>query len=180
MSESLIELRGISKSFPGVQALKNVNLTIGKGEILCVLGENGAGKSTLMKILTGVYPDYQGAIFLDGQQVKFQNTRDAFNRGISIVFQEFNLCPNLSAMENLFLGNEICGRFGFLAYGQMYERAQQAFKNLRIEIEPSVLVKHLGVAQQQMIEVAKALSHQTRVLIMDEPTSALADNEIRN
>src|SRR5436190_24212299 len=95
MSESLIELRGISKSFPGVQALKNVNLTIGKGEILCVLGEKGAGKSTLMKILTGVYPDYQGAIFLDGQQVKFQNTRDAFNRGISIVFQEFNRCPNL-------------------------------------------------------------------------------------
>src|SRR5436190_1543395 len=131
MSRPLLEMRNISKSFPGVHALKSVNLSIRKGEILCLLGENGAGKSTLMKILTGVYPEYEGALFLDGRPVKFRNTRDAFNQGISIVFQEFNLCPNLSAMENLFLGNEIHSALGLLSYGKMREAAQRAFENLR-------------------------------------------------
>jgi ABC-type sugar transport system ATPase subunit len=173
-------MRGISKTFPGVQALKDVNFTLRNGEIVCLLGENGAGKSTLMKILTGVYPEYQGTVLLGGGEVRFKTTREAFEQGISIVFQEFNLCPNLSAMENLFLGNEVMGRFGLLSYRQMREKALEAFRNLRIEIAPDALVKHLGVAQQQMIEFAKALSHHTKILIMDEPTSALAENEIQN
>ena len=180
MKDVLLEMRDISKSFPGVQALRKVNLTVRRGEIVCLLGENGAGKSTLMKILTGVYASHEGAIMLEGREVRFKNTREAFDRGISIVFQEFNLCPNLSAMENLYLGHEIRSQLGFLSYRNMRDQARTAFAALRTAIDPEALVKNLGVAQQQMIEVAKALSHQTRILIMDEPTSALADAEIRN
>jgi len=180
MSDILVEMRGISKTFPGVQALRDVHFDVRRAEIVCLLGENGAGKSTLMKILTGVYPEYDGAILLEGREVRFRNTREAFEQGISIVFQEFNLCPNLSAMENLFLGHEVRGRVGLLSYRLMREKAREAFRNLRIEIAPGALVRELGVAQQQMIEVAKALSHKTKLLIMDEPTSALADKEIQN
>jgi ABC-type sugar transport system ATPase subunit len=180
VSEWLLEMRDISKNFPGVRALSQVTFTVRRGEIVCLLGENGAGKSTLMKVLTGVLPEYEGTILLEGEAVRFKTTREAFEHGVSIVFQEFNLCPNLSAMENLFLGNEVRAGWGFLSYRQTRRKAQTAFQNLRIAIDPEALVKDLGVAQQQMIEVAKALSHHTRILIMDEPTSALADAEIRN
>ena len=173
-------MRGISKAFPGVQALHKVDFCVRKGEILCLLGENGAGKSTLMKILSGVYQPDEGSIRFEGCPVQFKHTHEAFALGISIVFQEFNLCPNLSAMENLFLGNEVRGRWGFLSRREMRKRAEEAFRNLRTEMDPEALVRNLGVAQQQMIEVAKALSHHTKILVMDEPTSALADKEIRN
>jgi ABC-type sugar transport system ATPase subunit len=179
MRERLLEMRDISKSFPGVHALEEVNFSVGKGEIVCLLGENGAGKSTLMKILTGVYQPDAGTISFEGKEVRFKNTHDAFSLGIGIVFQEFNLCPNLSVMENLFLGNEVRNRWGFLSYQQMRRKTVDAFRDLRTPIDPEALVKNLGVAQQQMIEVAKALSHQTKILVMDEPTSALADNEIQ-
>ncbi|MEY2428633.1 MAG: D-xylose transport system ATP-binding protein [Verrucomicrobiota bacterium] len=179
MNEPLLEMSKISKSFPGVHALKEVNFSVGKGEIVCLLGENGAGKSTLMKILTGVYQPDGGMISFEGKEVRFKNTNDAFSLGIGIVFQEFNLCPNLSVMENLFLGNEVRNRWGFLSYQQMRRKTVEAFQGLRTPIDPEAMVKNLGVAQQQMIEVAKALSHQTRIIVMDEPTSALADNEIR-
>ena len=122
MSEWLLEMRGIGKSFARVQVLKGVDLRLRKGEIVCLLGENGAGKSTLMKVLTGVHTEFEGQILLDGKPVRFKNTKEAFAQGISIVFQEFNLCPNLSAMENLFLGNEVRGRYGLLSYGQMREK----------------------------------------------------------
>jgi len=180
MGEFLLEMREISKAFPGVQALKGVNFSVRKGEIVCLLGENGAGKSTLMKILTGVHQADAGTILFEGKAVQFGNTREAIELGISIVFQEFNLCPNLSAMENLFLGHELRNRWGLMSYPRMREKAKAAFGNLRTVIDPEALVKDLGVAQQQMIEVAKALSHRTKILIMDEPTSALADKEIHN
>ena len=176
----LLEMRNISKSFPGVRALQGVNFSVRRGEIVCLLGENGAGKSTLMKILTGVHQPDSGELLFEGKKMQLGHTREAFNLGISIVFQEFNLCPNLSAMENLYLGNEVRNRWGFLDYRQMRQRASAAFTSLRTQINPDALVKNLGVAQQQMIEVAKALSHHTKVLIMDEPTSALAEKEIRS
>src|SRR5436190_11177543 len=125
-NELLLEMRNISKSFPGVNALKGVNFSIRKGEIVCLLGENGAGKSTLMKILTGVHQPDSGEIYFEGSKVEFKQTREAFGLGISIVFQEFNLCPNLSAMENLFLGNEAVNPWGLLAYRQMRTRAGEA------------------------------------------------------
>jgi ABC-type sugar transport system ATPase subunit len=180
VDQPLLEMRAISKSFPGVQALTRVNLSVRVGEIVCLLGENGAGKSTLMKILTGVLPDFVGTIVFEGREVRFATTREAFESGVSIVFQEFNLCPNLSAMENLFLGHEVKGRWGLVSYREMRRRTEAAFRALRTVIDPDALVVNLGVAQQQMIEVAKALSHRTRLLVMDEPTSALADNEIQN
>src|SRR5882672_12606627 len=120
----LLEMRNIAKSFPGVKALKGVNFSVRKGEILCLLGENGAGKSTLMKILTGVHQPDSGEIYFEGSKVEFKHTREAFGLGISIVFQEFNLCPNLSAMENLFLGNEVRSRWGLVSYPRMRERAR--------------------------------------------------------
>ncbi len=180
MPGPILEMREITKRFPGVAALRSVNLAVKPGEIVCLLGENGAGKSTLMKILAGVHTQYEGTILLEGTPVKFRNTREAFERGISIVYQEFNLCPNLSVMENLFLGNEIRIVPGIVSYRKMREKARAAFRRLKMAIAPDALVKDLGVAQQQMIEVAKALSHNTRVLIMDEPTSALAGREIAN
>ncbi|WP_455381524.1 sugar ABC transporter ATP-binding protein, partial [Salinispira pacifica] len=180
MSDYLVEMIGISKRFPGVQALRKVDLRIRHGEILCLLGENGAGKSTLMKILTGVYKPDQGRILLDGQPLDLTCPRDAYTRGINIIFQEFNLCPNLSAMENVFLGNENRGRQGLFSYKLTRQRAEALFSRLRIDIDPRVPVEQLGVAQQQLIEISKALAQDTRLLIMDEPTSALADKEIES
>jgi ABC-type sugar transport system ATPase subunit len=144
------------------------------------LGENGAGKSTLMKILTGVYKPDGGSIAYKGRELYLNSPRDAYERGINIIFQEFNLCPNLSAMENVFLGNENRGPQGFFSYRETRKRAAAFFERLKIDIDPTVPVEKLGVAQQQMIEIAKALAFETKVLIMDEPTSALADKEIEN
>ncbi|HUK83782.1 MAG TPA: sugar ABC transporter ATP-binding protein [Verrucomicrobiae bacterium] len=179
MSEWLLEMRNISKNFPGVRALTDVTFAVRPGEIVSLLGENGAGKSTLMKILTGVHADYDGTILLDDREVRFRNTHEAFACGISIVFQEFNLCRNLSAMENLFLGNEVTAGYGFLSRRQMRHRTIAAFRSLHTEVDPDALVVDLGVAQQQMIEIAKALAHHTRILILDEPTSALTAREIQ-
>jgi ABC-type sugar transport system ATPase subunit len=173
----LLEMRNIVKSFGGVHALRGVNFSVYPGEIVCLLGENGAGKSTLMKILAGVYPTYGGDILIDGKTVKFNNTQDAATHGIGIVFQEFNLCPNLSAAENLFLGNERTNAAGLISYPDMRQKALAAFQKLGMRINPSALVSSLGVAQQQMIEIAKALAHETRLLIMDEPTAPLTAAE---
>jgi ABC-type sugar transport system ATPase subunit len=180
MSEFLVEMKGISKNFPGVKALNKVDFNIEKGEIVCLLGENGAGKSTLMKVLSGVYRTDGGAIHYDGEILKLHSTRDAYRRGINIIFQEFNLCPNLSAMENIFLGNENLSSHGFFSYAKTRKKAEEFFKLLKIDIDPDALVSDLGVAQQQMVEIAKALAYDTKVLIMDEPTSALAETEIEN
>ncbi len=179
MSELLLEMRGISKSFPGVQALQQVNLAADMGEIVCLLGENGAGKSTLVKILAGAQQPDSGEILIKGVPVRFKSTRGAAVHGVNIVFQEFNLCPNLSAMENLFLGQELRGRFGLLSARQMHQKARESFSRLRTEIDPDALVRNLGVAQQQIIEVAKALQQNPSILIMDEPTATLADKEIQ-
>ncbi len=176
--QPLLRMRGISKSFSGVQVLRNVDFDLNAGEIVCLLGENGAGKSTLMKILTGVHTEYEGSIFLEGIDVHFRSTADAYAMGISIVFQEFNLCPNLSAMENLFLGHEHRSRGIFFSRARTREAAVESFRQLGVDIDPEAIVRDLGVAQQQMVEIAKALSHRPKILIMDEPTAALADKEI--
>ncbi len=180
MSDYLVEMKGIDKGFPGVKALSDVDFKIEKGEIVCLLGENGAGKSTLMKILTGVYKPDGGSIYYNGKALELHSTREAYEQGINIIFQEFNLCPNLTAMENIFLGNENRTKSGFLSYKETRRRAVDFFERLKIDIRPDDIVEKLGVAQQQMIEIAKALAYDTKVLIMDEPTSALAEKEIEN
>jgi len=176
---NIVEMHGITMKFPGVLALDKVDFSVKPGEVMCLLGENGAGKSTLMKVLTGVYIPNEGHMLLDGKPLVLQNTQDAYSQGISIIFQEFNLCANLTVMENIFMGNEERTSFGFVSYRKMKQKAAELFRRLNIDIDPEETVKNLGVASQQMVEIAKALSQDTKILIMDEPTSSLAESEIR-
>jgi ABC-type sugar transport system ATPase subunit len=173
----LLRMENVSKSFPGVQALDQVSLHVGAGEILGLIGENGAGKSTLMKILSGVYQMDSGQIYLQNQPTPILNPHHAQKLGISIIYQEFNLMPNLTVMENIFIGREP-GRL-FVNRRQLQERSQQLLNRLGVNLQPTALVRDLAVADQQMVEIAKALSLEVRVIIMDEPTSALSETEVR-
>ncbi len=175
----LLEMRNITKRFPGVLALEDVNFDVRRGEVHALVGENGAGKSTLMKILSGVYTRDSGAIILKSQPVEFTTPRQAQLAGITMIYQELNLIPQLSVTENVFLGNEI-ERGPLLDWPEMHRRARQLLARLHLKIDPRVKVNTLGVAQQQMVEVAKALHHQSDLIIMDEPTSALSLNEIQD
>ncbi|MBN2411689.1 sugar ABC transporter ATP-binding protein [candidate division KSB1 bacterium] len=172
-----LEMRKICKIFPGVVALDNVDFELGE-EVHILLGENGAGKSTLVKILSGAYQKTSGQIFLDGKEIEIKNPKHAQDLGISIIYQEFNLVPHLSVAENIFLGREPTLMPGVLNLKKLYNSAQKILDDLGVEINARSLVKDLGVAQQQMVEVAKALSLDARILIMDEPTSALTEQEI--
>ena len=175
----LLEMRGIGKSFPGVKALQDVSLSVHAGEVVALLGENGAGKSTLINVLSGVFNDYDGVILLDGQEVGIHTPADAQRLGISTIHQELNLVPDMSVADNIWLGRERKGRTGLLDRRQTNAKAQELLERVGLTISPRRLVRQCRVAEQQLIEVAKALSLNTRVLIMDEPTSALADAEVR-
>ena len=180
MSESgiILEARGITKRFAGVTALDGVNLAVHTGKVNVIVGENGAGKSTLMKILSGVYPEYEGQVLLEGEEVKFKNPEEAIQKGIAIIHQELNLIPNLSVTENIFLGREIQNKFGLLNYKAMHEQAAKVLLRLGFQINPRTLVSKLRVGEQQLVEIARALSTNARVIIMDEPTSAISDADI--
>ncbi|MCI8853137.1 MAG: sugar ABC transporter ATP-binding protein [Lachnospiraceae bacterium] len=178
MREILLELENIWKAFPGVQALSSIELTVEKGEIHALVGENGAGKSTLIKILGGVHRADQGRIKMNGEELAFSNPRDALKKGISIIYQEFNLIPTLSVAENIYLGKELHGRLGGLKRRDMCTHARQLLEQLGMgELNPGELVKNLSVARQQLVEIAKALSNETALLIMDEPTAVLTNRE---
>jgi ABC-type sugar transport system ATPase subunit len=172
----IIRLEGITKRFGGVLALNNVSLEIKAGEVHAVLGENGAGKSTLMKILAGVYEADSGQIFLDGKEVKFSSPRDAQQKGISIVFQELNLFPQLSVAGNIFINREL-EQAGLLNERQMTREAQKVLDLMRVEIDPLERVSDLAQGQRQLVEIARALYHEPKIIIMDEPNSALTDKE---
>ena len=174
---AILEMRRISKTFPGVIALKDVDFSVGRGEVVGLLGENGAGKSTLMKILTGVYRPDGGKLLWDGVSLQFESIRNAQERGISIIFQELNNCPNLSALENLFLGRELKTKTGILDFAAMRERAAALFERLDVNIDMGTPVGKFSTAIQQMIEIAKALLTEVRLLVMDEPTSSLTTRE---
>ena len=176
---ALLRMQDVSKSFPGVQALDAVTLDVGHGEILGLIGENGAGKSTLMKILSGVYSMDSGAIYIDGEPVHIHNPHQGQQLGISIIYQEFNLMPNLSVMENIFVGREF-GRYGLLDRATLRRQTQVLLDRLGVRLSPDSIVRDLSVAEQQMVEIAKALSLKVRVIIMDEPTSALSDTEVQH
>ena len=174
----LFELRGISKRFPGVQALDEVSFEIARGEVHMLLGENGAGKSTLMKVLCGAYRANSGELFHDGQPVDIASPADARRLGISVIFQEFTLVPYLDIAQNIFLGREFRGRVpGFVDRKRLYSEARRMLDLMGFAIDPHTPVHTLGVAQQQMVEIAKALSQNARILVMDEPTAALSDRE---
>jgi ABC-type sugar transport system ATPase subunit len=180
MAEEILEMRNIIKDFPGVRALDNVNFRLEKGEILALVGENGAGKSTLVKVLSGVwpYPTYEGDIYLDDKIVRFDNTREAEEAGIGIIHQELNLLPDLSVAENIFLDRHPLNKFGGIKWEELYDKAEKVLARLNMNIDPRTDLGDLTVGKQQMVEIAKALSLDTRILVFDEPTSALTESEI--
>lgn len=177
MKNYIVEIEGVSKSFPGVRALHNVNFNLKAGEVLALLGENGAGKSTLMKILSGVYTKDEGIVKVFGQEVEGMNPLKAQEMGISIIHQELNMCPHLTVYQNIFLGREETHR-GIMSDKKMKEEARRILAQLNVKIDPDEVVGNLSVSKQQMVEIAKALSTDCKVLIMDEPTSALTSKEI--
>jgi ribose transport system ATP-binding protein len=179
MTDGLVlEMRHIRKTFPGVVALDDVHFELRRGEVHILLGENGAGKSTLMKILSGAYQKSDGQVVLDGAEVEMKNPKQAQTLGISTIYQEFNLIPHLPIGENIFLGREPVRLPGLIDQRAIIQEAQSALSSLGLTLDPRRLVKDLRVAEQQMVEVAKALSLDARILIMDEPTAALTEHEI--
>lgn len=174
----MLAAQHITKKFVGVTALSDVNLQLEAGKVTAIIGENGAGKSTLMKILSGVYSDYEGQLIFKGQPIKFGTPREAQEAGIAIIHQELNLIPYLSITENLFLGREIRNSWGFLDKAAMRLRAEELLKKLKLNVDAGTLVADLKVGQQQVVEIAKALLYDAEVIIMDEPTSAITESEV--
>ncbi|MBL8789764.1 MAG: sugar ABC transporter ATP-binding protein [Rhizobiales bacterium] len=170
-------MSGISKSFPGVKALESVDFAVGAGEIHAFLGENGAGKSTLLKILSGAQAPDTGTISLDGKATVFATPQDAQRAGIVTIYQEFTLAPDMSIAENVFVGRELGSRF-FVNHGLMEEETRKISRRIGLDREPSTRVRDLAVAEQQMVEIARALSMKSRIIVMDEPTSALSRSEV--
>jgi putative multiple sugar transport system ATP-binding protein len=178
VSEVLLEMRGITKTFPGVKALADVSLSVRRGEIHALVGENGAGKSTLMKVLSGVYPhgEYEGQILFEGREAQFSDIRASEALGIVIIHQELALVPQLSITENIFLGNEQ-GRHGMVNWGAAHARARDLLKIVGLDDSTDTPVRRLGVGKQQLVEIAKALSKKVVLLILDEPTAALNETD---
>jgi putative multiple sugar transport system ATP-binding protein len=181
MNAPILEMKNITKEFPGVKALSNVSFQVAKGEIHCLVGENGAGKSTLMKILSGVYShgNYTGDILFNGQVQNFHGISDSEKAGIAIIYQELALVPEMTVYENIFLGNEI--RNGFLVdWNETVKKAGEMLKKVKLDINPALKVRDLGVGKQQLVEIAKALSKDVKLLILDEPTSSLNETDSEN
>ena len=179
MAELLVEMTGISKSFPGVHALDDCRFELRPGEVHALVGENGAGKSTLMKVLSGIYKRDAGTIKVKGVEVEITSPRAAQDLGISIIHQELNLMGHLTVAQNIFIGREPRGAAPFLLDEKtLNAKARELFETLHLKLDPRARVSSLAVAQQQMVEIAKALSFNSAVLIMDEPTAALTDTEI--
>src|SRR3712207_5323562 len=175
----LLEMREITKSFPGVRALDGVSFDLHGGELHALVGENGAGKSTLMKVLAGVYPfgTYGGEVVIDGQVRQFHSVRDSENAGVAVIYQELSLIKELSIGENIFLGREP-RRLGVIRWEELYSRAQRLLDEVHLRLDPRTPVGRLGIGQQQLVEIAKALSQEARILVLDEPTAALTGAEV--
>jgi putative multiple sugar transport system ATP-binding protein len=177
--DAILEMRGITKTFPGVKALSNVNLSVKSGEIHGIVGENGAGKSTLMKVLSGVYPhgSYDGAIHFAGEERRFRDIADSEHLGIIIIHQELALVPLLSIAENIFLGSEIANKAGVIDWNAAFRRTKELLKKVGLNESPQTLIDSIGVGKQQLVEIAKALSKNVKLLILDEPTASLNESD---
>lgn len=181
METPILEMRNITKEFPGVRALDNVTFSVARGEIHCLVGENGAGKSTLMKVLSGVWPygTYTGEIYFNGELQTFRHISDSEKAGIAIIYQELALVPEMTVYENIFLGHEIT-HGSTVNWNETIKRATEMLARVRLDINPATKVKNLGVGQQQLVEIAKALSRDVKLLILDEPTAALNEADSEN
>ncbi|WP_218059134.1 ribose ABC transporter ATP-binding protein RbsA [Gilliamella sp. wkB178] len=177
MNDMLLQLTDIHKSFPGVKALSGVNLTVRAGRVMALIGENGAGKSTLMKVLTGIYKKDLGEIIYLGNKVNFSGPKASQNAGIGIIHQELNLIPQLTIAENIFLGREFVNKLGCIDWQKTYVEADKLLAELHLSYDSRRLIADLSIGEQQMVEIAKALSFHSKVIIMDEPTDALTDTE---
>jgi putative multiple sugar transport system ATP-binding protein len=182
MSTPLLEMKRITKEFPGVKALNNVSFQVAKGEIHCLVGENGAGKSTLMKVLSGVYPhgSYSGDILFGGEVQEFNNISDSERTGISIIYQELALFPELTVYENIYISHLATTNGILVDWNKVIQNAGEMLKKVRLNINPAMKVKDLGVGKQQLVEIAKALSRDVKLLILDEPTAALNEDDSEN
>ena len=181
MADIILEMKSITKEFPGVKALDNVNLEVERGEIHALIGENGAGKSTLMNVLSGIYPvgTYTGEIYYDGQLCEFKTLRDSEAKGIVIIHQELALIPLLTIGENMFLGNEFKNKLGFIDWDRTYSEAEKHMKQVGLYESAQTLIKDIGTGKQQLVEIAKAFSKNVKLLILDEPTSSLNDEDAK-
>ncbi len=181
METPILEMRQITKEFPGVRALDNVTFSVKRGEIHCLVGENGAGKSTLMKVLSGVYPHgtYSGEIVINGQPQRFSGIADSERAGIGIIYQELALVPEMTVYENIFLGHEI-RRNGLIDWNETIHRADAMLRKVRLAVNPATKIRDLGVGKQQLVEIAKVLSRDVKILILDEPTAALNEDDSEN
>jgi len=178
VSGTLLQMKNIHKRFPGVYALKSVNFELKAGEVHGLLGENGAGKSTLMKVLAGIYDVDEGEIYIDGRKVEINDVKDSQKAGVSIIHQELVLVPYMSVAENIFSGREPVGRLGFVKKDEMLAQAQKLLDSFDLGIDASRLVVDLNIAQRQMVEIARAISFNSKILVMDEPTSSLTEKEV--
>src|SRR4051795_13383240 len=177
-SAPILDLRGITKTFGGVEALRGVDFALYAGEIHGLVGENGAGKSTLMKIIAGVHADFSGRFILDGRETRFRSTRDAHAAGIAMVHQELSVAPDLSVAENVFLGTQPTNRFGLVQWRRMAREAGEQLARFGIDADPMTRLGALPIGMQQLIEIARVLSSGARIIILDEPTSALSPPEV--
>jgi len=179
MQPYILEMKGITKEFPGVRALDNVTFSVRKGEIHALCGENGAGKSTLMKVLSGVYPygSYDGNIYIEGKEVRFRNIKESQEAGIAIIYQELAVVEEMTVAENLFLGHELM-RGKYIDWNRLYSEAQKWLQKIGLDIDPETKVRNLTVGKQQLIEIAKALTKNAKIIILDEPTAALTDSDV--
>ena len=178
MQEVILRMQGIRKTFPGVVALDNVNLDVRSGTVHSLMGENGAGKSTLMKCLIGMYTPDEGTVELAGDIVRFKDTKDGLEHGISMIHQELSPVPEMMVAENIWLGREPRGRLGLLSPAAMLRKTRELFDEWKIDIDPRARMKDLTVSKQQMVEIAKAISYDAKIIIMDEPTSAIPEREV--
>lgn len=181
MADTILEMKSITKEFPGVKALDNVNLVVERGEIHALIGENGAGKSTLMNVLSGTYPvgSYSGEIYYDGELCKFKTLKDSEAKGIVIIHQELALIPLLTIGENMFLGNEKRNKFGYIDWDMTFNEAEKHMKQVGLNESAQTLIKDIGTGKQQLVEIAKAFSKNVKLLILDEPTSSLNDEDAK-
>ena len=177
-SEVILELKGVSKSFPGVKALSDVSFSVKKGEVHAIMGENGAGKSTLFNIIAGVFPCDEGQIFFDGEEIHIANPYEARMKGIGFVHQELNSCAHQSVAENIYIGRLPVNRLGLIDFPRLYADCARMLAIFKEDIDPRAQMSTLNIAQQQVVEILKALSYECKLLILDEPTSSLTEREV--